>query len=387
MISAQLPGEASAAPPPTQASPQCSSSPSRSPSTQRSKRSRSQSDEEAVLPSCGHGGESGPELQAAIEGSLAPDMKRRMRVSLQETLVDLKDEYPAEMEAADSQTALARAQRRAAGDLSNCASGKPTPLRTPLRSPLIPALSTPEHNFALPPALSLDENPSGPTLQLDDFVCHDGLLDHEQLTAAIYESQGLSLATSQSVAREFLETIGLRPHDLGVKNTDENGRVLVNQCFYLSIAHAYLGQATPDDQVSSLALRLKYFVEASVLKKRPGWAASTGGELEAMAFADFLPIAMHDDEGGEETPNLVAELAVCILDSVQGHVEVYIGPKYSSLDAETREKNLLHLWFTPGHYQCIVCDDGPGSKILMDYEHFKELLVKQGVMFIETTEM
>merc|ERR1712046_334798 len=113
-------------------------------------------------------------------------------------------------------------------------------------------------------------------------------------------------------------------------NIDEHGRELINQCFYLSIAHAYLGHEVPSIQVSELALRLKRFIEASVLVSRPGWASGTGageaGEDEAMAFADFLPVAMHAEDS-EVDQNLIAELAVCILDSTAGHVEVYLGPK------------------------------------------------------------
>jgi hypothetical protein len=217
------------------------------------------------------------------------------------------------------------------------------------------------------------------------MVMHDGLLDHEQLMAAIYLSQGLDLAESQSTARLFLETLGLRPLDLGVKNTDETGRVLVNQCFYLSIARGFLGHEASEEQTSHLALRLKYFIEATVLQARPGWVAGESGD-EAQAFADFLPVAMaaKTDEGEQ---NLVAELAVCILDSVQGHVEVYLGPKYNNL-AEHKDKanNLVLLWYTPGHYQCLVLDDLVGSKVSMDYDSFKEMLTAQGVMYIETTE-
>lgn len=223
------------------------------------------------------------------------------------------------------------------------------------------------------------------------FLEHDGLFDHEQLMQAIYLSQGLDFFEVQSKAKEFLTNIGLRSHDLGVKNVDEDGRTLVNQCFYLSIAHAYLGQVATQDEVSGLALRLKRAIEASVLSQRPGWVEGTGagttGEVEAMAFADFLPISMHSS-GSEEEPNLLSELVVCILDSVNGHVEVYIGPKYAKLedDKDALQRNLVLLWYTPGHYQCLVCDDADGSKVVMTYDEFKEVLTNHGVMYIETTE-
>jgi len=240
-------------------------------------------------------------------------------------------------------------------------------------------------DFSLLPA-NQDEALSGSMLE------HDGQFDHEQLMQAIYASQGLDFFEVQSKAKKFLQDIGLRAHDLGVKNIDEDGRTLMNQCFYLSIAHAYLGPESLPEEVSGLALRLKRAIEATVLSKRPAWMAHTGadteGEVEAMAFADFLPIVMHAADEDNDC-NLLAELVVCILDSVNGHVEVYMGPKYAHLkdDQEALQRNLVLLWYTPGHYQCLVCDDGLGSKIMMTYDEFKDVLSQHGVMYIETDGM
>lgn len=235
-----------------------------------------------------------------------------------------------------------------------------------------------------PPPLSLPE-----AVEQQTILEHDGLLDHEQLVQALYLSEGLDFFDVQSQAKKFLQDIGLRPHDLGVANVDEEGRVLLNQCFYLSIAHSYLGQES-SDQVPGLALRFKHAIEAAVLSKRPEWAVSSddsgSNDLEGrMAFADFLPIAMHSSES-EDEQNLVSELAVCVLDSVDGHVEVYIGPKYAEQEKEALQRNLILLWYTPGHYQCLVCDDGSGSKVVMTYDEFKEILSQHGVLYIETTE-
>merc|ERR1711957_930461 len=105
-----------------------------------------------------------------------------------------------------------------------------------------------------------------------------------------------------------------------------------------------------------------------------------------MAFADFLPIAMHAPGPGGR-PTILAEMVVRILDSVAGHVEAYIGPKYGGLlDEATQARNLVLLWFTPGHYQCLVSDDSRGSKVQMTYRSFKKLLSHHGVVYIETTE-
>jgi len=321
-------------------------------------------------------------VQAAIKATIAPDIKRRVKNSLQETLANVREEYP------DAQDLdLAHVRSRAQTDLSELAErlstpGSTKPVCSPVVAPSLPPLQ-------LPP--SQDDLINRDTSQ---FVEHDGLLDHEQLMQAIYLSQGLDLSAMQSKAHSFLTDLGLRPHDLGVKNTDEAGTVLTNQCFYLSIAYAYLGHLVDASQVSSLALCLKRAIETAVLGQRPGWAGvgdEGEGAEQAMAFADFLPLAMHCSGGGgsedqPRTPNLTAELVICILDSVQGHVEVFIGPKYESLDQESKAQNLILLWYTPGHYQCLVCDDTAGSKVSMVYEEFKDMLSKNGVLYIETTE-
>lgn len=360
------------------------SSPSMSPDSGRPKRPRCGSDEEATFLL---DDSSSAQLQMAIDAHIGPEMRKRVKASLQETLSDLQREYPEESED------LPASRRRANSELSEyaektsrrgsrCGSAMTTPASMhPRGSPEITLPDVPEH----PPVFSL---PSA--IEEGVFLEHDGLFDHEQLMQAIYLSQGLDFFEVQSKAKQFLQDIGLRPHDLGVQNVDEDGRTLMNQCFYLSIAHAFLGPLF-SDEVGGFALRLKRAIEASVLSQRPQWAAavtnSADGDVEAMAFPDFLPIVMQQAET-EDEPNILAELVVCILDSVNGHVEVYIGPKYAKLqdDKESLMKNLILLWYTPGHYQALVCDDELGSRVLMTYDDFKDVLTKHGVMYIETTE-
>eukprot|EP00929_Paragymnodinium_shiwhaense_P052806 TRINITY_DN26446_c0_g1_i1.p1 TRINITY_DN26446_c0_g1~~TRINITY_DN26446_c0_g1_i1.p1 ORF type:complete len:411 (+),score=106.86 TRINITY_DN26446_c0_g1_i1:103-1233(+) len=347
-------------------------------SSGRGKRARAGSDEEAIF--LFHEKEAA-NIRAAYEETIGPDMKRRVKRSLEETLVDVQNAYPDEVGAKD----MNAARRRASSDLSELACHLSTPggASLPAASPLLAATVPP---LELPPLQeAVDVSTSG-------FLEHDGFFDHEQLMQAIYLSQGLDFDAVQGQAQKFLRDMGMKPHDLGVKNEDENGRVLVNQCFYLSIARSYLGDESVEDQVSGLALRLKRAIETAVLAARPNWAQGDG---EAMAFADFLPIAMRADDAKDDSEptsaqaeqDLLAELAVCVLDSVQGHVEVFLGPKYDKLeDKETKERNLILLWFTPGHYQCIVVDDDRGSKVKMTYEDFKGVLTEHGVMYIETME-
>jgi len=189
-------------------------------------------------------------------------------------------------------------------------------------------------------------------------------------------------------ASAFLCRIGLRPEEAGSRNrTRWRRKVLWNQCFYLSIAQAYLGPKASQRKTCELALRLGYAIEATVLEKNPSWAAdlkaSADGTGDAMVFADFLPVAMNVETA---EPNFLAQLAVCVLDSVNGHVEVYIGPEYSALSEADQAENLVLLWYSPWHYQYLVRDDEEGSKAGMTYDVFKQLLVRHGVMFIETLE-
>ena len=160
------------------------------------------------------------------------------------------------------------------------------------------------------------------------------------------------------------------------------GRNILNQCFYLCLARGYLGHTVEQGEVHNFALQLKRGVEAAVIRERPNWVREVGEEV--MAFADFLPIAMN---AKSEHQTLAAQLAVCVLDSTTGNVEVYLGPEYKTLaDQEARHQNLILLWYTPGHYSCLVHDDEAGTKICMSYVDFRELLVAQGVTYIETCE-
>jgi hypothetical protein len=212
------------------------------------------------------------------------------------------------------------------------------------------------------------------------------------LLETIYTSAGLDLRAQQETATKLLAEVGLRALDLGVKNWDEDGREMVNQCFYLSIARSYLGPHVEPEEMRKTALLLKRTVEACVLAKNPEWASDHRllGE-NAMAFADFLPTAM----GAKDPPNLSARLAIVILDSTQGLAEAYVGPLYARpegadentfRDREELETHLVLLCYTPGHYKALVQDDSLGSKPAWTYLELKDLLDKRGIMCIETSD-
>lgn len=301
-------------------------------------------------------------LQAAIEASLGEDMKRRLQSSLQRTEQELLggDEGP--------HRDLKRARIESSSELEEIVAKA--------------ASQTGESQG--------QSQAPGPEVERPTFSTYEyaGLLDHEQLLESIYAAQGVDLKAQQERATRLLAEVGLRPLDLGVRNVDEEGRELMNQCFYLSIARSYLGHLTTQAEVQKAALVLKRTVEACVLASHPDWSSDSEklGE-NAMAFADFLPVAM----AAKDPPNLVSRLAVLILDATQGHAEVYLGPSYNiSADAEScrqeKEQNLVLLVYTPGHYKALVLDDDAGSKPAWTYSELKALLDQRGIMCIETCD-
>merc|ERR1719265_305838 len=69
----------------------------------------------------------------------------------------------------------------------------------------------------------------------------------------LYAASGLDLHAQQERVTQLLAEFNLRTLDLGVKNLDEDGRELVNQCFYLSIARSYLGHVPGFEEVQKVA--------------------------------------------------------------------------------------------------------------------------------------
>jgi hypothetical protein len=188
---------------------------------------------------------------------------------------------------------------------------------------------------------------------------------------------------------EVLRKLKLKAQEVGARNkTKWRRRVMWNQCFYLSIAHAYMGTGENDRQTKRLARKLRYAIEAAVLEQHPSWSQglrdSAAGTGPPMVFADFLQIAMRVDSVPKEK-NFLSRLAVCVLDSESGYAEAYLGPDYGSLASrEDQESNFILLLHLPGHYCCLVRDDDQGSKLSMTYNEFKERLVEQDVFLVET---
>jgi len=201
-------------------------------------------------------------------------------------------------------------------------------------------------------------------------------------------SSSLDLGAGKGEA-EVLRKLKLKAQEVGARNkTKWRRRVMWNQCFYLSIAHAYMGTGDNDRQTKRLARKLRYAIEAAVLERHPSWSQglrdSAAGTGPPMVFADFLQIAMRVN-GVPRERNFLSRLAVCVLDSVCGYAEAYVGPGYGSLASrEAEERNFILLLHLPGHYCCLVRDDGEGSKLGMTYREFKERLVARDVLLVET---
>lgn len=201
-------------------------------------------------------------------------------------------------------------------------------------------------------------------------------------------SNSLDLVAERGEA-EVLRKLRLRAQEVGACNkTKWRRRVMWNQCFYLSIAHAYMGTAGSDRRTRRLARRLRYAIEAAVLERHPSWSQglrdSAAGIGPPMVFADFLQIAMQVASVSREG-NFLSRLAVCVLDAENGHAEAYLGPDHGSLASrEEQEANFVLLLHLPGHYCCLVRDDDGGSRLNVTYNEFKERLVEQDVFLVET---
>lgn len=333
-------------------------------------------------------------VQAALATSLGPGVAMEVQRSLWATRDEVAREFPGDAED------MGRTRARTFSYLSEFMEGVNAPAMPSAHSQMLmkvaqDTLGTMEQlpknevggdGGGLTPLL---ESPTS-RHSLSSLANRSACRDHEEITRSLYEAQGLDFSLVQQQSRQFLKALGLRPLDVGVKTFDEKGHMLLNQCFYLSIAHSFLGHTSTREKKNELALHLKRAIETAVLSEHPhlayGLDASSTGECEAMVFADFLPIAMHVKDSPSQA-NPTAKLAVCILDSVGGHVEVYLGPRYADLPSTAeKERNLVLVWYVPGHYQCLVRDDRLGSQLAMTYDDFKALLVEHGVVYVETLE-
>lgn len=192
------------------------------------------------------------------------------------------------------------------------------------------------------------------------------------LVQEIYRREGLDASKISERMQWFLRSLQLSIVEAGSLNT-AGGTELKNQCFYLSLARSYLG---PSQDAQSCALVFKRMIEAAVLSEHPEWGDRGLVGAEVKAFSDFLTFAMRDKE------SQMSELAVVIVDSVSGQIEIYKGVNFDQTPKQA--ENLLMLWAIPGHYQCLAADDAKRSKTQMTLEGLKSFLDCEGLLYIET---
>ena len=220
----------------------------------------------------------------------------------------------------------------------------------------------------------------GPPAGLAAGRASEELREHRLLVEQWFARDGASLAESVAALGAATTELGLAVRDLGATNVNEAGETIYNQCFYLSLARAFLrddghGGEPARPVIAETALHFKRVVEAAVLRAHPEWADKSVGE-DLQAFSDFLFFVL----GGSNA--LLSELCVAVFDSVSGGVEVYKGLHYpdSASDAagspaarrgggrrsvsdEQQRANLLCIKYVPGHYQALVPSAGAGPTL------------------------
>ena len=152
---------------------------------------------------------------------------------------------------------------------------------------------------------------------------------------------GVDLNSRAQVLQAAIDSLDLEAREVGATNINEQGTLMYNQCFYLSLARAYLsaddnGGEPARELLEETALHLKRVIEAAVLRVHPEWAGrqvsfasvvglfclcsrylltpkETGRQVgeHLQAFSDFLFYVMHCNA-------LMSELAVAVMDATSG---------------------------------------------------------------------
>ena len=237
---------------------------------------------------------------------------------------------------------------------------------------------------------------TGPRVDLE-------LREHRALVEAWFEREGANLEAATTALKLALSALGLTIKDVGSTNRNERGDTMFNQCFYLSLARAFLreeatsGTEPTRSLIEETALNFKRVVEAAVLRAHPEWAGTHVGE-DLQAFSDFLFFVL---SGGNA---LLSELAVAIFDSTSGAVEVFRGVHYpdgqgsgsvtsqgggartlrSGSEEDEQRANLLCLHYVPGHYQALIATNAHGNARGPTLAELVATLDLYGVRFVLT---
>jgi hypothetical protein len=152
------------------------------------------------------------------------------------------------------------------------------------------------------------------------------LREHRSLVEEWLARDGAQRQAEISMQEGLLASLGYVVDDLGATNLNERGETMYNQCFYLSLARAYLAAAEGGERpgralLGETALHLKRVIEASVLRAHPEWAGTQVGD-DLQAFSDFLFYAVG-------TNPLLSDLAIVIFDTTSGGTEVRRRPRFA----------------------------------------------------------
>lgn len=198
---------------------------------------------------------------------------------------------------------------------------------------------------------------------------------HRELAKRLFCTDGVDLDECRARQATALSALGLEISEQGAVNTNEQGKTMNNQCFYLSLARSYLGDAHTDPAVKETALSLKRVIEAAVLEAHPDWAECRVGE-NVQAFGDFLFFVLG-------THALLSEVAVVIVDEVTGGAELYVGRNFPTAERSAENRaNTLIVQYVPGHYRSIVPIGGDSQRPGID--ELKDAFDAAGVLYTET---
>ncbi|KAF4658554.1 hypothetical protein FOL47_007915 [Perkinsus chesapeaki] len=171
---------------------------------------------------------------------------------------------------------------------------------------------------------------------------------------------------------------------LDVQIVDVGRDEMYNQCFYLSLAASWLATISEGfidlqesaDLIKETALSLKRFIEGRVLESHPQWSETGQVGENIQAFSDFLPYAMcRRRKAGTRGP--MDDLCIFVISEV-GQADLYIGRKFSD-----KKSDVILVYHTPGHYQCILQSNG----LPMKRNNVKNALEKWGVIVVETRDI
>lgn len=256
---------------------------------------------------------------------------------------------------------------------------------------------------------------SSAVLAITDTAHWDNeLREHKTLVRELFEAHGADIGAVLSRQEAALRRMGLAAKDAGSRGRNEKDEVILNSCFYISLAASYLSgigvlasraytsgdgggalRAGGDDDEGATdreeealrradealmldsALQLKRIIEAAVVSAHPEWAAEGLVGEEVQAFSDFLVYVL-------DSPTLVSEWAVAIFDSASGFVDVYKGKNFPEDDEEWAKINTLTIRYEPGHYQPILPTGFGSSKRRPALGEMLEVLNNENVIYVVT---